>query len=301
MFKKHIRFHIGLRTAKTVVAVISAMAIVGAFGTSDSRMIFAMLGAMNAIQPTFKESVQASLTQIVGVIFGVGVSVLLLLLPVHSLLIAGIGILLVITLYNALHISFSPGVPCLLVVILCTTDGVAPIQYGLGRIWDTAIGIAVGMAMNMLVFPYDNSRRIRATVESLDREVLHFLEELFDGDKCLPNSQNMAEKIDDLANQLQVFANQKLIMRLRKQHRQLEIFRLCQQKARALLAQMEVLRHMGQPGHLTEENRQQLLSAGANIRDTEILQAPDEKDVVRNYHVNQILILRRELLQALNQ
>ncbi len=28
-----------------------------------------------------------------------------------------------------------------------------PIRYALGRIWDTAIGLSVGMAINMLVFP----------------------------------------------------------------------------------------------------------------------------------------------------
>ena len=83
---------IGLRTVKTAVAVILSMMLASLLGTSDARLIFAMLGAMNAVQPTFKESVQASLTQIVGVIFGVGVSLLLLLLPVHQLVVAGVGI-----------------------------------------------------------------------------------------------------------------------------------------------------------------------------------------------------------------
>lgn len=291
---------IGLRTVKTAVAVIFSMVLASILGTSDSRLIFAMLGAMNAVQPTFKESVQASLTQLVGVVFGVGVSLLLLLFPMHRLVATGIGIILVITLYNALHITFSPGVPCLLVVILCTTEGIAPIGYGLGRIWDTALGVAVGMVINMLVFPYDNSRRIRATVESLDREVLAFLEDLFDGNDVLPDSRNMTAKIQELSKQLKVFSNQKLILRLRKQHIQLEAFRRCEQKAQALLAQMEVLCHMGQPGHLTEENRQRLLDAGANIADKETLQNPEERDFVRNYHVAQILQLRAELLQTLN-
>ena len=42
---------IGLRTVKTAVAVIIAMLVVDLLGTTDSKLIFAMLGAMAAVQP----------------------------------------------------------------------------------------------------------------------------------------------------------------------------------------------------------------------------------------------------------
>lgn len=290
---------IGLRTVKTAVAVILSMMLASMLGTTDTRLIFAMLGAMNAVQPTFKESVQASLTQIVGVLFGVAVSLLLLVLPVHRLVATGIGIILVITLYNALHITFSPGVPCLLVVILCTTEGIAPISYGFGRIWDTALGVAVGMLINMLVFPYDNSRRIRATVESLDREVLSFLEDLFDGDDIIPNSESMTKKIDELEKQLEIFEKQKLFLRLRTQSRELKQFHLYESKARALLAQMEVLSSMEKPGCLDAENRRLLAISGATIKDARICENLTEFDIVTNYHVAQILTIREQLLEIL--
>ena len=47
------RFHIGLRTAKTAAAIIISMLIVESLGTTTSKLIFAMLGAMTAVQPTF--------------------------------------------------------------------------------------------------------------------------------------------------------------------------------------------------------------------------------------------------------
>ena len=68
-FRKY-RFRVGLRTVKTALAVIISMVLVYFYGTSDSRLIFAMLGAMAAVQPTFKESWESCLTQIVGVLFG---------------------------------------------------------------------------------------------------------------------------------------------------------------------------------------------------------------------------------------
>ena len=69
--------------------------------------------------------------------------------------------------------------------------------------------------------------------------------------------------------------------------------------ARELLARMEVLSRMGRPGRLNDENRRRLKACGANIRDTRPLDAVQEKDVVTNYHVRQILTIRRELLDAL--
>lgn len=115
---KQLHIHIGLRTVKTIAAVIISMIVVNAYGATSSKLIFAMLGAMAAVQPTFRESVESCLAQIVGVLFGALAGVLLLTLPLHPLVATGIGMLLVITLYNGLRIRFSPSLPCLIVVML---------------------------------------------------------------------------------------------------------------------------------------------------------------------------------------
>lgn len=298
---KQLHIHIGLRTVKTIAAVIISMIVVNAYGATSSKLIFAMLGAMAAVQPTFRESVESCLAQIVGVLFGALAGVLLLTLPLHPLVATGIGMLLVITLYNGLRIRFSPSLPCLIVVMLCTTPDIQPMSYAFGRIWDTAIGLGVGMLINTLVFPYDNSRRIRSTVESLDRELIHFLEDMFDGDDILPAAGEMSHIIDDMARQLKIFSNQKLVLNLRRQRRQLEAFRICEGKARQLVAHMEVLSAMPQAGRLSEENRQRLIQCSADIRDPRKPEALTELDIVANYHVTQILSVRQDLLDALEK
>jgi len=295
------RLHIGLRTVKTAAAVIIAMIVVDFYGTTASKLIFAMLGAMSAVQPTLKASLESCLTQIVGVLFGALMGVALLAVKLPPLVATGIGIVMVITLYNALGIRFSPSLPCMIVVTLCIMPDIQPGTYALGRIWDTAIGLAIGTVINTLVFPYDNSRQIRVAVEGLEREVIRFLEELFDGDEALPDAEVMSESIRNLARELTMFSDQKLLHRLDRQRRQLETFRVCQGKARELVVQMEVLSRMGRPGRLNEENRRQLDAAGASIQDQRPLDAVMERDVVTNYHVAQILKLRRELLVALGE
>lgn len=296
-----LRIPIGLRTIKTAVAVILSMVIVENFGTTTSKLIFAMLGAMASVQPTFKESLESCLTQVVGVLFGALMGVILTAFPIPPLVATGIGIVLVITLYNLLRIRFSPSLPCLIVVTICNTPDIQPILYALGRIWDTAIGLGIGILINTLVFPYDNSKQIRSTVKSLNEEVIRFLEDMFDGDDQLPDPQQMAYNIDDLARQLAIFENQWLIMKFGRQKKEIETFKACQGKARELIARMEILSHMERPGRLNDENRRRLAASGAVIRDQRPLDSVTERDVVTNYHVKQILSLRQELLTCLRK
>lgn len=297
--KKYLKIHIGLRTVKTALSVIIAMYLVDHLGTTPSKLIFSMLGAMAAVQPTFRESLESCFTQIVGVAFGALTGVVLMAMNLPHLMATGIGIVLVITLYNSLRIRFSPSLACIIVVTICITPESRPILDALGRIWDTAIGLAVGMAINTLVFPYDNSNQIRTLIEGLDVELLKFLEDMFDGDNHIPDANNMTIRIDDMARQLTIFSNQKLILRLRRQQEELDRFRHCEGKARELLARMEVMSRMGRPGRLNDENRLRLKNLGADIRDNRGYKNPQERDIVTNYHVRQILTIRQDMLETL--
>lgn len=301
LLAKYKRFRIGFRTIKTAIAVIIAMLIVTSYGATTSKLIFAMLGAMAAMEHTFKESLESCLTQFIGMFIGSLVGVLLLKLPFPSLLVAGIGIVFVITLYNLFHIKFSPTLPCLMVVIICTTPNIQPFTYAIGRLWDTAIGLSVGMFINTLVFPYNNSRQIRATAECLETELILFLEDMFDGDSHLPDTHKMTQTIDEMKSQLKIFSKQWLLLYLKRNRHKLESFQVLEGKSRELLAQMEVLCRMEYPGRLNDQNRKRLKECGAEIKDERLIDVEQEFDIITNYHVSQILTLRQELIDVLTK
>ena len=292
---------VGLRTIKTAAAIIIALAIVSRYGASSAKLIFAMLGAMSAVQPTFRASLDACLTQIVGVSFGAVMGLLLRELPISYLTAIGIGVIIIITVYHSLHVSLSPSLPSFILVMVCTTADLSPLSYALGRIWDTAIGLGVGILVDVLVFPYDNSRKIQSALEGLDRDVLRFLEEIFDGDDVLPDGEALAGKLSAMEKQLAIFSKQKLFFHLGRQKRELARFRSCDRMAKELVCHMEALCLLERPGRLTEENRRRLAAAGAEIRDGRPLDSVMELDVVTNYHVGQLLTLRQELLQELGR
>ena len=293
------KIHIGRRTIKTVAAVVIAMLVAQYCGATSSALIFAMMGAMEAVRPTFKESLEAVLSQFVGIIVGALAAVLLHTLPLPHVVAAGIGILIVIVFYNVLRISFSPSLACFIVVMVCTTADVHPVLYALGRIWDSAIGLGVGMLINLLVFPYDNSKKIRLAVQNLDQELIKFLEDVFDGDDKLPNAELMEDKLSDIANQLSIFANQVLPFHKARQKEKLKLFRMCEGRARRLVSHMEVLCSMDKPGQLNDENLKLLRESGANIVEQPDLMEWTDKDTITNYHIGCILTLRAELLEML--
>jgi len=301
MKKIKLRSPIGLRTVKTALAVVISMLVVNFFGTTSSKLIFAMLGALAAVQPTFNESLESCLTQITGVFLGALAGGLLVITGLPPIIAAGIGIIFVISLYNGFRIRYSAGLACIIVVSICLDGETRPFTYALTRIWDTAIGLTVGMAVNTLVFPYDNSRRIRSLIASLDTDVLRFLEEIFDGDEVLPDPVSLSRKLRDIEEQLAIFSNQKLLLHLRRQKADLERYHLCGEKARELTARLQILSLAGRPGRLSQENRQRLKQCGAQIRDNRPLKNPQERDMVTNYHIRQILRLREEILDILEK
>ena len=302
MAKTKTKLPIGPRTVKTALAVILAMTIVEVYGATSSKLIFAMLGAMAAIEPTFKKSREACVSQILGVILGALGGVLLRYLSLPMLLSVGLGIILVITFYNGMRIPHSPSLACLIVVMVCTEPDIQPISYALSRIWDSAIGLGVGLLINTLILPYDNSRQIRVAMRSLDRELIAFLEDMFDGDDHLPNSESMKKRTEEIYRLLTVFSNQLLPFKRKKHKKQLEHFQLCEKKARQLVSRLEVLSQMERPGRLSGENYRLLLANGAQIPASVVIHSKSkftEFDTVLNYHVRRILGLRRELLAAL--
>lgn len=297
------RIHIGRRTLKSAIAVILALIVVSRFGTSaaTSKMVFALLGAMAAMENTFKQSLEACMAQFIGMILGAIVAAGLSFVPIHSLLTVGLGVVVIIVLYNLLGIHYSPNLPCLVVLMSCMNEDVYPFEYALDRLWDTAIGLAIGMLINVLVLPYDNSLKIRQAIEYLEEEVIAFLEDMFDGDKEYPDTEKMQATINDMAGQLGIYSKQWLPFRVKQDKKKLEVFLKCENKALELMAQMEVLSQMDNPGRLDPEIKQRLEQSGAQIRDRRKIIRYEEEDIITNYHVNKILDLRDDLIALIKE
>ena len=292
---------VGMRTLKSALAILVALMIVKQYGASTSKVIFALIGAASAMDVTFKASLKACLAQICGVSFGALFGILMLYLPVDRYVSVAIGFILVMALYNILHLRLSPVLPCIIIAMVLTSPDIVPIPYALGRLWDTAIGLAVGLLINVLFFPYDTRRQMRETVDELDRDLLQFLEEYFDGDGQLPGPERMAAKLAGLERQLNLMREQKWVIRRRQKKLDLYSLQKCDTAAKRLVTDLEALAQIEEPGRLSQENRKRLEDCGVKVRDQRTAEEGDRMDVVTNYHVERVLALRREIRDELGK
>lgn len=298
---QHYRLPIGMRTMKSAIAIFVALIIVEQYGATTSKVVFALIGAAAAMDVTFKASLKSCLAQICGVSFGALFGLLMLYLPIDRYISVAIGFILVMTLYNMLHLHLSPVLPCIVIAMVLTNPEIHPIPYALGRLWDTTIGLAVGLFINTLFFPYDTRRQMRETVDELDRDLLRFLEDYFDGDDTRPDAEQMAAKIAGLERQLNLMREQKWVIHRRRKKLDLCSLQKCDTAARHLVTELEALSLIELPGRLTEENRERLQNCGVVIRDQRTSEEENVADVVTNYHVARVLALRRTIREELDK
>lgn len=314
-FLREKRIWIGLRTMKTAAAVILSMGLIIVSGSDTSKIIFAMLGAMAAMEHTFKESVEACLTQFVGMFFGAIAGILLRALPIYPLFSAGIGIILVIILYNGMHIRFSPSLPCLIVVIMCMTPDIQPLDYALGRLWASGIGLGVGLFINIFIFPYDNSRQICRLFQSMKEQTKRELSLIFGEQDGTSQLHRMQELQNVLKAQVKLFSEQTILLSEEKKRKQLESLEACLAITGQMLSQMEVLLSLATPGEISESNWELLLHYGFSLPERKKLGEKEEKgniflekqeeeqqkkvDLITNYILEQILNLYQQLKDLL--
>lgn len=157
------------------------------------------------------------------------------------------------------------------------------------------------MFINMIIFPYDNGKKLHQVMVSLDEELIRFLEDMFDGDDQLPDPEGMERKLDALEAGLTVFSDQRLLLHPRRHRRLIARYQSCEGTVRALLREVDVLHSIRNTGRLNRENREALLALGANIHNTPLDRRFGVEDLVINYHVARALELREQLKRELTE
>lgn len=156
------RYHIGLRTVKTALAVTLALGIAHLRGDS-AIPIFAAIGALCVMTPRLSAAKDMAKEQALGTFFGALIGLFPLLVPIEwrifaigVVLLLGIPLCLTLRSPNAVTLT---AIMCISIALFQTSDG-SPIVYVCNRFLDTAIGLGVGFAVNYYIKPYDNYKLI---------------------------------------------------------------------------------------------------------------------------------------------
>lgn len=158
---KHFRFHVGMRNIKTAIAAALCALLYAFF---DRNPTFACIGAIFGMGSDFKDSKRSGGNRLFGTIVGGVIGMLLFYIYIQvyptptsnmrfflfSLLFWGVILLVVVCQLLVIPGAIQPA-GVVLCIILFNTPVDAYISYPLNRILDTAIGVLIGIGVNVLI------------------------------------------------------------------------------------------------------------------------------------------------------
>ena len=158
---KVFRFHVGMRNVKTAIAATLCALLYAFF---DRNPTFACIGAIFGMGSDFKDSKYSGGNRLFGTIIGglLGMGLFYIYIqfypePTSSfrfmlfwLLFIGIILLVLACQFFVIPGAIQPA-GVVLCIILFNTPVDAFISYPLNRIFDTAIGVIIGIAVNMII------------------------------------------------------------------------------------------------------------------------------------------------------
>lgn len=158
---KAFRFHVGMRNVKTALAATLCALLYAFF---DRNPTFACIGAIFGMGTDFKNSKLSGGNRLFGTIVGGLIGMVLFYIYIKFypeptsnfrfmlfiLLFVGIIILVLVCQKLVIPGAIQPA-GVVLCIILFNTPMESYISYPLNRIFDTAIGVIIGIAINMLI------------------------------------------------------------------------------------------------------------------------------------------------------
>ena len=291
-----VHLHIGLRAFKTALAVTVTLLIAKALGTYSP--IFSGLGAIVAMARTLKDALREARTQFVGVILGGIIGFLLLLIsPVPSPLLTGVGILAAIVLCNLLGLYYAVSLSAIIVLSVCVSTSGSPMIEMVYRLVDTSIGLIVGLVVNMLIKPYNNRPRVVSLLYQVADSVPGYL------DSCIlknlyPDLAELEKTLRALEVEFEIYRKQHF--RYREAHNRDAIFlQGVIQLAVRIDQELSALACMDTFGMPEEKNLARLRELGLCVPDHLERKCTEEDSTVTNYHLEKALDARDCLIELL--
>ena len=284
---KHIS--LGTRVVKTAIAVTLSVFLIRFFATDDLSVFYAGFGALIAMDTTFSNSLRQGLTQLIGVLAGTVMGYLSVLLfpSMTPAWMAGLGVLLLIVLCNALKLSFSASLSCIIFLSACLTPTDDIVRDSLFRLRDSSLGIGIALVVNALIRPYNNKKRILALLGRLRAQIPGDIEQIVVKEQ-FPDLQESVAILRQLDRELSLYHSQHFFHR---KHDDEALLRGCYQLAQRMLQEMEAICGMDCLGDLAMESAAVMQELGMELPEAGL---PERKctrhdTIVMNYHLDKLL------------
>lgn len=260
--------------------------------------IFPALAAISVMSRTFEEGLMECRNQAIGILIG-GLFGFLIgeFYPEPPIWLIGLGVMAIIVLCASFRIGFSCSLSCAIYIVACMTPQTQIVDNILVRLIHTAIGLGVGLAINYLIVPYNNSRQIYRLFRELTDLIPFYLEQrLFQ--KTVPDLAPIQLILDRLRYEMTVYRHQRYVHRNQKQV--YSHMTVCLQLAEHIFQQLQILCAMHLIGVPEPQQLIALSDLGISVPETLTTgKGSQEACIVTNYHLQALLISRSKLANML--
>ncbi len=281
---KHLRF--GFRTFKTALAVAVAVLLARLVSDDMDAVFYAGMGAMVAMDTTLGKSLRQGLTQFLSVTFGTFMGYLALsLFPSVPAWFYGLGILLIILLCNGLKFPFTITLSGIIFLSACSYPTDSLWADAIKRISCTGLGLLVALLINVTLRPYNNKKRLRSQLRSLQRDIPKALEQMVIREQ-FPNLQPFVMQLRQLDGEIAVYHSQRFFHRKKNEE---ALYQGCCQLCQRMVQELEVICSMDTLGDLASDNRQRMEKLGLFAPVLPPRKCTRQDTIVMNYHIDKLL------------
>lgn len=161
------------------------------------RPIFAALVGLVALSGDPFQSLNASVSRILGVFAGVGIGIGLLQLEVRTLWLVAIGLLAGLLAGIPLRVGDRPNIqPAVSALFLIGLGRSGALHAGVARVWETALGAGVTLLVAVVLWPPNPVAELERRLERLRQELAADLAAVMDD--LATGSGSVAARMDDV-------------------------------------------------------------------------------------------------------
>lgn len=291
----------GLRMMKTAISVVLSVLFIRLFTSEPLSVFYAAFGALISMETTFSKSLRQGLTQLIGVLAGTVVGYLSVVLFPHitPAWFIGLGILLLLLSSRLLNLSFTASLSCIIFLSACLTPTDNIFRDSLLRLRDTSFGVGIALAVNALIRPYNNKKRILQLLQTMRRQIASDLECIVIREQ-FPDLQVCVRLLRHIDTEITLYHSQRFFHYKNNCEALLEG---CQQLAQRMLEELEAICGMDSLGDLASESMELLQELSIELPQEGLSErkCTRQDTIVMNYHLQKLLTAYRylgELIQS---
>jgi uncharacterized membrane protein YgaE (UPF0421/DUF939 family) len=247
---------------------------------------YAAIAAIICMQNTVEESFKVGRNRVLGTILGAVIGVIFYSIRPTSILLSGVGIMIVIYICNLVKWNKSVTIAGIVFCVIMTNlDGRDPFFYALNRVLDTLLGIIVAVLVNYFIVPPNRLERILEESNEIIIRLMNLVKY-----KIVDNiSINLNEIYSDIQNLEKNIDGYVYTFKLNKEEK-IEIERINNiiEMSKEICLNLKTIEYIKEDYKLNEKNYHNIVKLYGGF-DRNIKNSNNNINIVFNYHLDKII------------